>query len=240
MTTVVHFNQVKERWNWRLQRWDHPDEIIYCGRRNKEYHLPLSPWANPIRMHSDSAEARAQAIEQYRAWITTTEEGLALLPKLPQLRGRILVCWCKPKACHCDVLLELLGEKDHVEQPAQTGLDGVTAAKPPLLLWDEGMAGLKVGMNKSGRLYRDSEAIQLPLGLPGKAYMTWEEWYRDYLKETLRVHGRALTMNHEEYARYRYVTRLNNLEGRSDQRSNWECAILHELMDELEGAADGK
>jgi hypothetical protein len=26
---------------------------------------------------------------------------------LPELRGKDLVCWCAPDACHADVLLEL-------------------------------------------------------------------------------------------------------------------------------------
>lgn len=236
MTIVVHFNQVKERWNWRLQRWDHPDEIVYCGRRNKEHHLPPSPWANPIHLHGDSAAARAQALDQYRAWITTSDEGKALLSKLPTLRGRILVCWCAPKPCHCDVLLELLGEKEYVQQSSQTGLDGVATAKPPLLLWDDGTAHLKVGMNKSGRLYRESEPVKHLMGIPGKAYLTWEAWYRDYLKDTLRVHGATLTMSHCEYARYRYETRLEGLTDRDDARSAMEREILGELMAELEGA----
>lgn len=93
-------------------------------------------------------------------------------------------------------------------------------------------------MDRHHILYRTSEPIQRPLGLPGKAYLTWEEWYRDYLKDSLRVHGAALTMNHHEYACYRYTTRLKGLEGRDDQRSIWEREILLELMAELEGGID--
>lgn len=236
MTTVVHFNEVKARWNWRLQRWDRPDEIVYCGRRNKEYHLPPSPWANPIHLHSDSADARTQAIDAYRAWITSSDEGKALLLKLPTLRGRILVCWCKPKPCHCDVLLELLGEKEHVEQPTQSGLGGVQPNRQPLLMWDNGQAGQKVGMNRAGVLHRTSEP-NVAMGIPGKVYLTWLEWYRDYLKATLRVRGGAPLsgMNQRQYARYRYETRLKGLQGRDDARSLMECEILGELMDELEG-----
>jgi len=31
-----------------------------------------------------------------------------LLECLPELDGKILGCFCKPKACHCDVLAELV------------------------------------------------------------------------------------------------------------------------------------
>jgi hypothetical protein len=43
-------------------------------------------------------------IAKYRAWIVTQPE---LMAALPQLRGKDLVCWCAPAACHGDVLLEL-------------------------------------------------------------------------------------------------------------------------------------
>jgi len=33
-----------------------------------------------------------------------------LLKELEKLRGKILGCWCKPKACHGDVIIELLDE----------------------------------------------------------------------------------------------------------------------------------
>lgn len=236
MTTVVHFNDVKEHWNWRLRRWDAP-EYLYIGRRMKDQHLPPSPWANPIRLHTDSAAARESALDQYRAWITTSDEGRELLPKLPALRNKILVCWCAPKPCHGHVLLELLGEKPHVAVPAQTTLDGTTEASPPIFLWDDGSAGFQSDKDKHGRLYRTSQPLKRQAGIPGKVYLEWSDWYRDYLKETLRVHGCAPAsgMSHSEYASFRYAMRLKGLEGRDDERSEMEYDILHELLAELKG-----
>ena len=34
-----------------------------------------------------------------------------LLARLPELEGKILACWCKPEACHGDVLLRLIEER---------------------------------------------------------------------------------------------------------------------------------
>jgi hypothetical protein len=31
-----------------------------------------------------------------------------LLAAIPELTGKYLCCWCKPEACHGDVLVELL------------------------------------------------------------------------------------------------------------------------------------
>lgn len=239
MTRVVHFNTVKDYWNVRAGGWDVPG-LEYIGRENPTYHLPQSPWANPIKLHSDSVTVRAQLLDQYHTWLTTTDEGKKLLPHLPKLRGKTLVCWCAPKACHGDVLLELLGEKVRPDQPVQASLDGVQAKRPALLLWDNGGATFKSGMDKRGQLYRTSEPIQHSLGVPGKVYLTHDEWYRDWIKMTLRVTGCAPLsgMKDCEYARFRYETRLEGLEGLDDERSEMETEILHELMAELEGSTD--
>ena len=83
MTTVV--NKYK----------DHYD--IYIGRGSK--------WGNPFRIgdHGD----RGDVIEQYLKLIQTQPD---LLDSLEELRGKRLGCFCKPKACHGDILIELLGE----------------------------------------------------------------------------------------------------------------------------------
>ncbi len=74
---------------------DHYD--VYIGRGSK--------WGNPFRIgdHGD----REDVIEQYRKWIQTRPD---LLDSLEELRGKRLGCFCKPKACHGDVLIDLLGE----------------------------------------------------------------------------------------------------------------------------------
>jgi hypothetical protein len=38
---------------------------------------------------------------------TRTVPKVLLMQALPELRGRDLVCWCAPCACHGDVLIEL-------------------------------------------------------------------------------------------------------------------------------------
>ncbi|CAO77777.1 conserved hypothetical protein [Pseudomonas virus Yua] len=63
------------------------------------------------------AGSRAEAIARYRAWIVTQPE---LLAALPALRGKRLGCVCKPKACHGDVLVELIEGPD--PEPAQRSL----------------------------------------------------------------------------------------------------------------------
>ncbi|MBS4001977.1 MAG: DUF4326 domain-containing protein [Afipia sp.] len=67
---------------------------VYIGRPSK--------WGNPFVIGRDGS--RADVIAKYRAWIVAQPE---LLNALGELRGRDLVCWCAPLACHGDVLREL-------------------------------------------------------------------------------------------------------------------------------------
>jgi hypothetical protein len=57
---------------------------------------------NPFVIGRDGT--RAQVITKYRAWIV---QQPALIRALEELRGKDLVCWCAPEACHADVLVEL-------------------------------------------------------------------------------------------------------------------------------------
>lgn len=71
-----------------------PDDVVYIGRP--------SAWGNPFVLGRHGT--REEVIEMYRIWI---KEQPHLLARLHTLRGKKLVCFCAPKACHGDVLAEL-------------------------------------------------------------------------------------------------------------------------------------
>ena len=71
---------------------------VYIGRPRK--------WGNPFVIGRDGT--RADVIAKYRAWIVTQP---ALMNALDELRGRDLVCWCAPLACHGDVLIDLANRR---------------------------------------------------------------------------------------------------------------------------------
>ena len=82
---------------------------VYIGRPSK--------WGNPYTHIKDGktlakyvVNTREEAVEAYREWITNGE-GKYLLDHLDELKGKTLGCWCKPYACHGDVLVELLNKK---------------------------------------------------------------------------------------------------------------------------------
>ena len=80
---------------------------VYIGRGSK--------WGNPYTtiqdkdtMASEIVETSEEAISKYREHVLNTPE---LMESLDELEGKTLGCFCKPKPCHGDVLLELLTQK---------------------------------------------------------------------------------------------------------------------------------
>lgn len=79
---------------------------VYIGRPSK--------WGNPFTHHADKdtlaehiVPTRRDAIEKYREYILFGE-GKHLMDDLHELKGKVLGCWCKPKSCHGDILVELV------------------------------------------------------------------------------------------------------------------------------------
>jgi hypothetical protein len=71
-----------------------PAGAVYIGRGSK--------WGNPFRIGPDGD--RAAVIAKYERWLADQHQ---LLRALDELRGRDLVCFCAPAACHGDLLLRL-------------------------------------------------------------------------------------------------------------------------------------
>ncbi len=84
----------------------HDEFDIYIGREVPEHGLDASKWGNPFVLAVDTDAERDRVLTLYRAWIVDQPE---LMQSLEELRGQRLGCWCAPKRCHGDVLVELLG-----------------------------------------------------------------------------------------------------------------------------------
>jgi hypothetical protein len=82
-------------WNQRLHAEDIPRGAVYIGRP--------SMWGNPIPLPSEAE--RANVLRLYEGWLNTRPDLIRRAQRL--LRGRDLVCFCSPKACHGDVLLKV-------------------------------------------------------------------------------------------------------------------------------------
>lgn len=69
-----------------------------------------SPFANPFKVNGDGEEAadgRNSCIQKYRLHLLKQiEDGTITREMLLSLCGKTLGCWCKPEACHGDVIVE--------------------------------------------------------------------------------------------------------------------------------------
>jgi len=91
-----------------------PVKTVHCKREKYDIYIGRpSKWGNPYSYKSEGTlaeyvvQTREEAILAYREWITKGE-GQHLMLDLEELKGKTLGCWCSPKACHGDVLIELV------------------------------------------------------------------------------------------------------------------------------------
>lgn len=83
----------------------HDEFDVYIGREVPEHGRAASKWGNPFVLTEDTEAERQRVLALYRDWIVEQPE---LMHALEELRGQRLGCWCAPKSCHGDVLVELL------------------------------------------------------------------------------------------------------------------------------------
>lgn len=85
--------------------------VVHCKRESYDVYIGRpSKWGNPFSIPKDGD--REEVINKYYYWL----HGQIYLPgKIPPtikeirkaLKGKVLGCWCAPKACHGDILAEI-------------------------------------------------------------------------------------------------------------------------------------
>jgi hypothetical protein len=95
---------------------------VYIGRP--------SPYGNPFSYKADTLAkfrvgSREEAVARFREWFLSQPELVARAKT--ELKGKVLGCWCKPAACHGDVIAEIVdgGERaggSEIKQPDLFGL----------------------------------------------------------------------------------------------------------------------
>lgn len=94
------------------------NETVYIGRGsiwgNPFTHLPLSRTQATVQVRT-----REEAVEAYKAWLGGTcytdleqERRQSILNCIHLLKGKTLLCYCYPQACHGDVLAEMADEEE--------------------------------------------------------------------------------------------------------------------------------
>ena len=105
--------------------------VVHCKRARIDVYIGRgrdSKWGNPFRIGVDGT--REEVIDLYEEWLRDQPH---LMAALGELTGRILGCWCAPRACHGDVLARLAARVPVLSPwgtftPLASGFSG---AKPP-------------------------------------------------------------------------------------------------------------
>lgn len=79
-------------------------KVVHCKKEIYDIYIGRpSKWGNPFSIGKDGT--REEVIQKYEAWLLKQDN---LLKALPELKDKILGCWCKPKSCHGDILIKYL------------------------------------------------------------------------------------------------------------------------------------
>ena len=91
--------------------------VVHCKRAKHDVYIGRpSKWGNPFEIGKDGD--RETVICKYREWVVTQPR---LMAALPELRGKVLGCWCAPQACHGDVLVSLANARTELPPPDSDG-----------------------------------------------------------------------------------------------------------------------
>jgi len=81
--------------------------VVHCQKEPYDVLIDRrTKWGNPFFIGSHGT--RAEVIAKYEKYI---RENLVLMAALPELKGKVLGCWCAPQPCHGNILRKLLVEQ---------------------------------------------------------------------------------------------------------------------------------
>lgn len=105
-------NEPKRIQRKRTKNWRAPENTVYVGRP--------TVWGNPFAI---ADFGRIASIQYFRRWINGENFNVSgfvvgamrrneLMRRLPELRGKNLMCWCVDGPCHANILLEMANAPD--------------------------------------------------------------------------------------------------------------------------------
>lgn len=78
--------------------------VVHCHRARYDVYIGRpSIWGNPYKIGTDGT--RGEVIDKYLHYLLGNP---TLMARLPELRGKVLGCWCGPLPCRGDILLALV------------------------------------------------------------------------------------------------------------------------------------
>lgn len=94
---VVNISKLKKTWIY-------DNDYVYIGREGKGF---SGIFGNPFPLKNE--KDRDIVLEQYRSYLENRiETDKYFREEIKSLKDKILVCFCKPKPCHGDILVEII------------------------------------------------------------------------------------------------------------------------------------
>lgn len=96
-----------------LKRVKMVTRVVHCKKSKYDVYIGRpSIWGNPFSHKDDTlaefkVATREEAIQKYAEWVLTQPK---IMSNLHKLKGKVLGCWCKPLACHGDILAKMVDE----------------------------------------------------------------------------------------------------------------------------------
>jgi hypothetical protein len=79
--------------------------VVHCKKEPYDVLIDrTTKWGNPFRIGKDGN--RKEVLKKYRTWLFLWQSNL-IQDARRELKGKVLGCWCKPNACHGDILVEI-------------------------------------------------------------------------------------------------------------------------------------
>ena len=95
MTKVIHIKDSPKDWK------NNPD-YVYIGRSGKGLN---GFYGNPFRLYNETE--RIECLERFTKWfIMRLDDDKEYKQKILELKGKTLICFCKPALCHGDVIAD--------------------------------------------------------------------------------------------------------------------------------------
>ena len=81
-------------------------KVVHCKKEPYDVYIGRpSKWGNPFEIGRDGD--REEVVRKFEEYLENNKD---LMDSLHELKGKTLGCWCKPKACHGDVLVKKVEE----------------------------------------------------------------------------------------------------------------------------------
>ena len=134
---------------------------VYIGRGSK--------WGNPFRMLNETQEERNRVCELYEQWFI---EQPYLIKSLPELKNKVLGCYCKPKRCHGDFLAYIVNNYKEDDIMASIGelikkkkeIKNISVPEPKVIDMNRPLIMALFAIDVYGKDATDEEIVEVIIG----------------------------------------------------------------------------